>query len=352
MTSMTRRCRSVSPLLSALMPGGRPGSARVGRVGSAPSVADSFTACTGSNRPWGRSWAVMMALSAVVVTSAPLEWSPWLDNGSRFRKVAPNTRSSEKTLIDLRGHAFGCRSRGSRIGRRPDRARWNRHPLFGDPFSGPLADGYRKPSGPFRPPSASNSGPDSRSVSGSAGSIRGFPPRKAGRTRFAAGSRSLTAAVSPGVAGPRRARVPSGPVSHPAPRNSVTPRASRTLVTGSPSSLRVRARGTRAGPRGAVSGPPGEPPPPRPRPAIRWRAVPSRRLPVPWSHRPYAVRDQRGPGDTRSGEINEQTPDVVVGLGAQPTSCGPRCFKVGTIAYAWACSEGLRQVCRGCSVVP
>lgn len=79
MTSITRRCRSVSPELSARIPGGRPGNERAGRVGSDPSVfvPESFIACTGSSRLWERwSWAVMVALSAVVVTSAPLEWSP------------------------------------------------------------------------------------------------------------------------------------------------------------------------------------------------------------------------------------------------------------------------------------
>ena len=75
MTSMTRRCRSVSPELSARIPGGRPGSERVG-CWLRPSgfVAASFMACTGSSRLWERFWAVMVALSAVVVTSAPLEW--------------------------------------------------------------------------------------------------------------------------------------------------------------------------------------------------------------------------------------------------------------------------------------
>ncbi|GGZ46209.1 hypothetical protein GCM10010387_45730 [Streptomyces inusitatus] len=75
---MTRRCRSVSPELSALIPGGRPGRERAALEGSAPSglVAASVMACIGSNRFWERSWAVMAALSAVVVTSAPLEWSP------------------------------------------------------------------------------------------------------------------------------------------------------------------------------------------------------------------------------------------------------------------------------------
>ena len=72
MTSMTRRCRSVSPELSARMPGGRPGRERLG-----PSwFVASFIACTGSSRPWERSWAVMVALSAVVVTSAPLDGLP------------------------------------------------------------------------------------------------------------------------------------------------------------------------------------------------------------------------------------------------------------------------------------
>ncbi|GGV92251.1 hypothetical protein GCM10015535_52930 [Streptomyces gelaticus] len=77
-TSITRRCRSVSPELSARIPGGRPGKERAGRAGSGPSmfVTESFMACTGSKRLWERSWAVMVALSAVVVTSAPLEWSP------------------------------------------------------------------------------------------------------------------------------------------------------------------------------------------------------------------------------------------------------------------------------------
>ncbi|GFN07724.1 hypothetical protein GCM10010298_64950 [Streptomyces microflavus] len=79
MTSMTRRCRSVSPELSALIPGGLPGKERPGRAGSGPSVfvTESFMACTGSSRLWERwSRAVMVALSAVVVTSAPLECSP------------------------------------------------------------------------------------------------------------------------------------------------------------------------------------------------------------------------------------------------------------------------------------
>ncbi|GHB22427.1 hypothetical protein GCM10010392_58340 [Streptomyces clavifer] len=79
MTSITRRCRSVSPELSARIPGGRPGKERAGRAGSWPCVSEteSFMACTGSSRLWERwSWAVMVALSAVVVTSAPLEWSP------------------------------------------------------------------------------------------------------------------------------------------------------------------------------------------------------------------------------------------------------------------------------------
>ncbi len=71
-TSITRRCRSVSPELSARMPGGRPGSERAGFW---PSVfmAASFIGCAWSSRFWERSWAVMVALSAVVVTSAPLE---------------------------------------------------------------------------------------------------------------------------------------------------------------------------------------------------------------------------------------------------------------------------------------
>ncbi|ALM38027.1 hypothetical protein SFR_1412 [Streptomyces sp. FR-008] len=53
------------------MPGGRPGSER---ACFAPSwgEAGSFMACTDSRRPWDRPWAVMVALSAVVVTSAPL----------------------------------------------------------------------------------------------------------------------------------------------------------------------------------------------------------------------------------------------------------------------------------------
>ena len=78
MTSMTRRCRSVSPELSALMPGGRPGRERAGLRRPPPwFVTASFMACTGSSRLWERSWAVMVALSAVVVTSAaPLECSP------------------------------------------------------------------------------------------------------------------------------------------------------------------------------------------------------------------------------------------------------------------------------------
>lgn len=109
---MTRRCRSVSPELSARIPGGRPGSERAGREGTEPSGSVvSFIACTGSSRFWERSWAVMMASSAVVVTSAPLEkFSPWLDNGSGFRKVAPNTRSSEKLQNASPERMVGCRS--------------------------------------------------------------------------------------------------------------------------------------------------------------------------------------------------------------------------------------------------
>ncbi len=72
MTSITRRCRSVSPELSARIPGGRPGRERLCPSG----FAASFIACTGSSRPWERSWAVMVALSAVVVTSAPLDGLP------------------------------------------------------------------------------------------------------------------------------------------------------------------------------------------------------------------------------------------------------------------------------------
>ncbi len=73
MTSITRRCRSVSPELSARMPGGRPGRDLFGPSGCGTSAM----ACTGSSRPWERSWAVMAALSAVVVTSsAPLDGLP------------------------------------------------------------------------------------------------------------------------------------------------------------------------------------------------------------------------------------------------------------------------------------
>ncbi|MDQ0937775.1 hypothetical protein QFZ49_007750 [Streptomyces turgidiscabies] len=72
MTSITRRCRSVSPELSARIPGGRPGRDRLCPSG----FVASFIACTGSSRPWERSWAVMVALSAVVVTSAPLDGLP------------------------------------------------------------------------------------------------------------------------------------------------------------------------------------------------------------------------------------------------------------------------------------
>ncbi len=72
MTSITRRCRSVRPELSARIPGGRPGRDRLGPSG----FVASFIACTGSSRLWERSWAVMVALSAVVVTSAPLDGLP------------------------------------------------------------------------------------------------------------------------------------------------------------------------------------------------------------------------------------------------------------------------------------
>jgi len=72
MTSITRRCRSVSPELSARIPGGRPGRDRLCPSG----FVASFIECTGSSRPWERSWAVMVALSAVVVTSAPLDGLP------------------------------------------------------------------------------------------------------------------------------------------------------------------------------------------------------------------------------------------------------------------------------------
>ena len=46
------------------------------RSWTAMTMMDAGYNGTGSNRFWERSWAVMAALSAEVVTSAPLEWSP------------------------------------------------------------------------------------------------------------------------------------------------------------------------------------------------------------------------------------------------------------------------------------
>ncbi|GAA2325672.1 hypothetical protein Scani_04220 [Streptomyces caniferus] len=66
----------MSPELSARIPGGRPGSERAGFGSSESDVASSIggrCACCGSNRLWEWLCAVMVALSAVVVTSAPLE---------------------------------------------------------------------------------------------------------------------------------------------------------------------------------------------------------------------------------------------------------------------------------------
>jgi hypothetical protein len=83
MTSMTRRWRSVSPELSARMPGGRPGRERL----CASGFVASFIACTGSMRPWERSWAVMAALSAVVVTVGPSRWSPCSTTVDAFERL-------------------------------------------------------------------------------------------------------------------------------------------------------------------------------------------------------------------------------------------------------------------------
>jgi hypothetical protein len=98
MTSITRRCRSVSPELSALMPGGRPGRARLG-----PSwFGTSFIACTGSSRPWERSWAVMVALSAVVVTSAPLDGLPCSTTVVAFERLRQtHVRVKNRGLPDV-----------------------------------------------------------------------------------------------------------------------------------------------------------------------------------------------------------------------------------------------------------
>jgi hypothetical protein len=70
MTSITRRWRSVSPELSARIPGGRPGSARVG-FGVLSSFITSNTPIPSVERSWVVNVAV--ALSAVVVTAAPFE---------------------------------------------------------------------------------------------------------------------------------------------------------------------------------------------------------------------------------------------------------------------------------------
>ena len=87
---MTRRCRSVSPELSARMPGGRPGSERPGllsrlvvhRVHRLESVLGAVLGSDGG-AVCGRGHV------------GPSLMFSLLDNGSCFRKVAPNTRSSE-----------------------------------------------------------------------------------------------------------------------------------------------------------------------------------------------------------------------------------------------------------------
>ncbi|CAM5603909.1 hypothetical protein SRIMM317S_01001 [Streptomyces rimosus subsp. rimosus] len=52
MTSMTLRCRSVSPELSARMPGGRPGSERAGFCPSGFIASSIGGFRVGSNRLW------------------------------------------------------------------------------------------------------------------------------------------------------------------------------------------------------------------------------------------------------------------------------------------------------------
>lgn len=221
----------------------------------------------------------------------PSRWSPWLDNGSCFRKVAPNTRSSEKTRIHCRDQASGC-------------------------MAGALPDGRSGPRGRVRfgAPGVSAARPVASRVVGSVchpvpGQPRTGPHLCRSRTAPPCGAHGISVSVTDGISVGVAGGISVGAAES---RSYLSPRG---------------GQGARVGPDGAF---------------VRRVRAPSGR------GRPARAGPRAGARHARVRRVYvARSPHLVVGLRRRPRSCGPPGPRSVGDRLCWGLLRGVRNIRRG-----